>query len=235
MEAVLELSKENEEILKKEVSPAIRYAETVEIKTAEDSAAAQGFIKEIKQKAKMIYAKFHPPVEAAHKAWKAAKDLENYFMKPFEDAEALIKRKVITFESAERKRRDDEQRKLQAEADERARKEQEKLKKQAEKAMEKGNVEKAEALIEKSEAVVPAPVFTPPAPALAKGTSIRKVWKGRVTHPGDLVKSILEHRAPANFIMWNQSAIDAYAKGVKDTMTIPGVEFYEEEILSSRA
>ena len=155
-------------------------------------------------------------------------------MKPFEDAESIIKRKVIAYQSELERKRQEEARKAEAARLEAERKERERLEAQAKKAEEKGKVEKAEALREQAETVVAAPVFMPPPPPQVKGSNFRKVWKGKVIDIKALCQAIGSGHAPINFIELNQAAINAYAKATKNSMPVPGVVFSEETEMSVR-
>ena len=231
----MSLTQEQQDLMDKEISPIVELAESLTIKTQDDSNRAQTNLKEIKRRRAMIHEKFDPPVRAAHKAWQAAKSLYNYFVNPFDEAETIIKRKVVTFESEQGRRRQEEARIAEAKRQEAERKEREKLEAQAKAAEEKGKSEKAEALREKAENVTIAPAFTPPAAPKVEGASFKKVWKGEVTDLLALCKAIAEGRAPANLISINQTALNAFAKGVKDTMAVPGLKFFEDTEMAVRA
>jgi len=223
-----ELTVEQKNILEQEVNPTVETATALVVRTAQDSLSAQEILKHIKATSKRVYEKFHAPVEAAHAAWKAAKDLENFFMKPFEEAEAIIKRKVITFQQEiERKQREEASR-IEAKRQQEERERKAELERQAKEAEKKGKVEKAEALREKAEEYVAPPVFVPTVQAKANGSSFKKTWKAAVTDLPMLLKSVAEGRVPMGIISINESALNAYAKGVKGTMAVPGLRFFEE-------
>jgi len=236
MVATIQLSQEQKALMEREVSPIVQRAKDLEIRTADDSQRAQVSIQDIKRRAKAIHEKFDPPVRAAHAAWKASKDLYNFFMTPFQDAEALIKRKVVTFEADQERKRQVEARKAEAKRLEEERRQREVKEAQARKAAAAGKIEKADALMEEAEAVVVAPVFVPPDPEMVKGTVLRETWKAEVTDMSLLCEAIGKRNGvPANFVLPNPTALSAYARAVKDTVEVPGVRFFKETNLSVRA
>ena|SRR3990167_4473720 len=230
----LELTTEQKQLVETEVTPIVEAANALVVKTSEQSFNAQNLVKELKRRRAMMHGRFDPPVRAGHLAWKAAKDLYNFFINPYDEAETIVKRKIVTYESEQERKRQEEARLAEAKRQEEERKRREELERQAKAAEEKGRTEKAEALREKAETVVAPPVFTPPPPPRAGGTSFPKTWKGEVTNIMDLLKAIVEGKAPVTLIEINQSAINAAAKTYKNTMTIPGLKFTEVTDMSSR-
>jgi phage-related minor tail protein len=226
------LSTEQQEIMEREVNPTVETATALVVKSPETSLQAQEFLKHIKTTAKRVYEKFHPPVEAAHAAWKAAKDLENFFMTPFEEAERIIKRKVVAFQQEIEQRQREEAARIEAQRAQEERLRKEELQRQADAAAAKGKAEKAEALRAKAEEYVAPPVFVPPVVSQASGTAFKKTWKAEVTDLPAFLKAVAEGRAPLGVISINESALNAYAKGVKGTMAVPGLRFFEATSLA---
>jgi phage-related minor tail protein len=221
------LSAEQQQIFEKEVNPTVHAANALVVRTADNSLQAQEILKNLKATAKRVYEKFHPPVEAAHAAWKAAKDLENFFMKPFEEAEGIIKRKVVTFQQEIERNQREEAARIEAQRAQEERLRKEELQRQADAAAAKGKAEKAEALRAKAEEYVAPPVFVPPVVAQASGTAFKKTWKAEVTDLPAFLKAVAEGRAPLGVISINESALNAYAKGVKGTMAVQGLRVFE--------
>lgn len=230
----LELTSEQKQLVATEVTPIVEKANALVVRTSEQSFEAQGLVKELKRRRAAIHEKFDPPVRAAHAAWKAAKDLYNLFVNPFDEAETIIKRKVVTFESELERKRQEEARLAEAKRQEQERLRREELERQARAAEAKGKLEKAEALREKAETVVAPPVFMPPEPPKAEGTGFKKEWKGECYNIMELLGAITQGKAPVTLIEINESALNAAARTYKDTQTIPGVRFFEKTIMSSR-
>jgi hypothetical protein len=67
------------------------------------------------------------------------------------------------------------------------------------------------------------------------GVSTRKQWKGCVNDINALLKHIVETGNFAGLVEVNQPALTRLAKSTKGTLTIPGVEFYAEDVMSVRA
>jgi len=232
--ATLALTNDQQELMAKEVTPLVDAANALVIKTQDQSNKAKEDLKEIKVRQKAFDAKFDPSVKAAHKAWKSAKELYNFFIDPFLEAEKIVKRKVVVFDDEQDRIREDKAREAEAKRQAAERKRQEELDRQAAAAEEKGQTERAEALREKKEEYVEPPVPVPPPAPTTKGTHIRKTWKGQVIDMKSLCKAIGEDKASPNMVQANQPAINAHAKANKETWAIPGIRFFEESDLSVR-
>jgi hypothetical protein len=116
--------------------------------------------------------------------------------------------------NAENARRDEEKKRKQLEA-------------KAEKAKAKGNEEHAEALTQMATDVYVPPKETVYAPVKIAGISTREVYKHQV---------IDESKVPRSYLIVDEKKLAQIAKtGAKDAMKIPGVRFYPENIISSRA
>ena len=131
------LNKEQVDIFNKEVNPLVIRANELVVTNMEENTQAQEALKQIKTKYKEIYAKFHPTTEATHKAWKAAKEIENFFCDPFKKAEKIIKEKCVSFQVEEQRKQEEAARKARAEAEEKERKQREKLEAKAKKKKKK--------------------------------------------------------------------------------------------------
>src|SRR3990167_8962504 len=224
----MELTLEQQEMFEREVTPIVQRAHDLVITTPPQSFNAQELVKEIKRKRSMLNEKLDPAVKAAYAAHQAAKKVYNWFVSPFDDAETIIKRKIVTYESEQERKRQEEARLAEAKRQEAERLRREELERQARAAEEKGRLEKAEALREKAETVVAPPVFTPPPPPKAAGTVFKKTWRGEVVDIVLLCKAIGEGKASSNMVLVNQTAINGHAKANKDGWPIPGVIFREE-------
>lgn len=233
----MELTLEKE-TLEKEVAPSsiVEYANTLQIKTYEDTFAAQETLKEIKRRQKIVNDRLEPIRDNAHKAWKSVCKLISDLLDPLNSAEAMIKRKCVAFDEEQKRKREEAARLAEAKRQEEERKEREKAEAQAAKAREQGKIEKAEAFEEKAQTVTVPPKFVPPpAPTAIKGASFRTTWKGEVFDLIALCKAIAEGKASPNMVLVNQSAINLHARANKDSWPIPGVRFSEEKDMSMRA
>lgn len=235
METTVQISEQDQQNAKTEVNRVTEWANNLAIKTPEDSTQAQDYISQIKAKKTAIHDKFDPSVRQAHKAWKAAKDLYNFFVDPLEAAERVLKRKVVDYQEdvdrkARKKARDE-----QAKHDQEERDRQDKLNKQADKAEEKGKPEKAEALRESAqEENYSPPQFLQPQPAMKKGSFFKENWKGRVIDMRATCQAILDNKIPPTLLMGDEKALNAYAKTIKTSMQVPGIKIYVEKTFVSR-
>jgi hypothetical protein len=168
--------------------------------------------------------KENPGIKAkAYSTWQAICEFEGKFVKRLDAVRERGEKIALAWKREDEERTRAEQRRLQAIADEQARKEREKLEARAEKAEEKGKEEKAEALREQAAEIVAPVVQVAPSTPKVAGTSVRKIWKARV---------IDVTLVPRQFLMVNEKALDAYAKATNGTQQVLGVQFYEEASLA---
>jgi len=207
--------------IRQEVAPVVAQAGALVVQTPEQYEGAAVFLKVVKGAQKKVTDFFGPIKAAAHAAWKKTTEGEAVLLKPLTDAEATIKRKMLTFAQVEEEKRQAEQRRLQAAADEAARKERERLEKEAAKLK---TPELREARLEQA-AMVAAPVVTVASvrPVVA-GQSLRKTWKARVVNLAIV---------PREWLVVNEPALQAFARSTKGAVQIAGVEMYEETGLAS--
>jgi hypothetical protein len=183
-----------------------------------------------------------PFVATAYEAWKKNKARENELLKPLQDAEKILKGKVLQFDEIEEERIRVENRRLQKEAEEKARVEAERLKAEkeaqkvevAESLTQQGFVEEAKEVMQQQTQVSVAPVFYKTEAPKVEGASTRGKWKGEVTDIKLLLAEILAGRQPTTLIKIEQRELDALAKSWKDELTVPGVRVYCEKTLAIR-
>ncbi len=157
------------------------------------------------------------PLDAARKALLA-------LFKPKEDelsqAEASLRRNILTYSQAQEAARA----KLEAQLRDEHRRQQEEIEAQARELEEAGNNEQAEVM-----RIVAA---VPPTIILAKdkteGISKRTTWKAEVTNLRELVEAVADGRADIEFLQADMSSLNAAAKAQRGAALIPGVRIYEE-------
>ena len=247
-----------------QVSPWVTWANALAISTLQHYSEAAEQLKAIKALTKEIEGSYGPLKQKASEAHRAIVAEEKRQLAPLVSAEATCKRAMLTYHAAEEATRLAEQRRLQAEADERARKEREKIeqaaakqrqveaearakadqaRREAEQASEADRKRllaqadaadrkaaaaavKQDVQAEKAAAIV-APVITVASQApKANGIATRKVWKARVVNAA---------LVPREFLVIDEKKLDGYAKAMKGTTKVDGVEFYEENVMSARA
>jgi len=165
--------------------------------------------------------------------------------------EAARIRRIEEERQAQERRRIEEQRRAD---EERARLETQRLETERQAALEAGDTVKAakiDAKIEmvaevveiKNEAaqdltslVSAAPVAqgVPEVPKV-KGVSTKTVWKTRITNKAEAQKFCADNPMFANLFVFDDKAANKLAGALKENMVIPGLEVFEEKIISSRA
>lgn len=140
---------------------------------------------------------------------------------PLLQAEQSIKRSMLAWQDAERRRAAEEQ----AKADELARKEQERLAALAAKQQATGKIERAEATLERAAAVV-APVVSREPPKIS-GISTRRIPKFEIVDPSKI---------PDDYWIVDEVKIGKTVRATGGTVQIAGVRIYfEEQIAAGRA
>jgi hypothetical protein len=147
--------------------------------------------------------------------------LRDAFVAPMEASRKTIKGKVIAWTEAERAKAEAEQRRLQAIADEQARKERERLEAQAAKLKTQ---EKREERLEQAAQVI-APVVQVAAPKSA--VKVARVWVARVVDAGAFFAAIATRPDLAGYCEISVTKLER-AKASNHMTEIPGVEFRKE-------
>jgi hypothetical protein len=197
----------------------------ITIRTDDELVAAGDFLRDrVKNVLKRIDETFDPIVRAAHHAHKLAVTKKKEISEPLLRAEAKVKRAIADYH-AEREREREAARR-QAEAEARARAEEERMR-EAEALEKAGRQQEAVAALERPLEVAAPAMPAEPAPA-SRGVSVRKVWRYRINDP----KAIT-----APFLCPNEPAIAAIVKsqGLAAAEIVGGIEIYSDSIVSSRS
>jgi hypothetical protein len=200
----------------------IEQQAVVKVASVQERGNALEMVKQIKSRRDEVVAFFSDTKNKAHAAWKAIVAQEKSFTDRLAGAERKIKQAVMAFDREQEAIRQTEQRRLQAIADENARKERERLEKLAD---QRKTPEVKEAYREQAAAVAAPVINLAPVVPKVEGVSVRKTWKARVVD---------ETNVPREFLMVNEKALDAYAKATKGKIEVAGVEFYEQESMAIR-
>lgn len=206
------------------------------IKAADDLKAVKALAKEMNKKRLAITGPINKALKEVNALFKPAKDWVS-------KAEKLIKSKLLAFQREQERIA----RKLQVEADERARKEQEaareerlRLEEAAIEAEWMGATEEAEELREEAEVqeeveVLEAPIVVSAAPKI-EGITTRKTWKAKVTDKLLFVQHVANKRNDLiGLIKIDQSALNAQARLLKEDLDIPGIKAVPEETIVARS
>lgn len=137
------------------------------------------------------------------------KKIMDFFRRPLDwldDAEAAVKRGMLTFKQDQERKEREERERAAAEARRIA----------------------AEAKAKNPDAPPTVVIAAPPvtkAPPKVSGVSTREVWKFRVTDPA---------MVPREYLVVDETKLGAMARATKGTVTVPGVDFYSEEVMAAR-
>jgi hypothetical protein len=149
-------------------------------------------------------------------------------LKTGKDAKTLIQTKMLDYvNKVEREKKIIEQA-TQNEAI----KQQEQVENEALELLDQGNDEAAQKLLDNLD-VMPKPM-TIVESAYAAGISTRANWKCRIVDLNKLVSAIASGKAPLDLVTLDQSVANKYAKAVRNTLKIDGLEFYNDVGLSVR-
>lgn len=209
--------------LAQEASEVIVKAQSFKINTAEQYQNSMELLKRIKSVSSKLEAE-----RAAQKKpiLDAGRDVDSLYKAETDKllrAEKVLKDAALAFQREERRKTEELQAKLRAEAEEKARKDRERLAARAAKAEEKGHVEKADELREQANNITPFVPIVQATEVRAKGVSSREVWKYRIT---DI------HALPREYMIPNDAMLSAFARSTRGQIPVAGVEFYTEEVLA---
>ena len=204
-----------------EIAPVVKQAVAMQVNTPNEYQAASDYLKAVKGAQAKVTAFFAPMKKKAHEAWKSITQTEAETLKPLTQAESLLKGTITTYLIAEEKKRAEEQRKLQAAADEAARVERARLEREAARLK---TPELREQRLEAAAAVIAPVVAVATATPSIAGQSVRKTWVAVVTDSA---------KVPREWLIINDSALQAFARSTKGAATVAGVRFEEKTTLAS--
>jgi len=218
--------------LRQEVSPVVSEAYSIVVQNAQQYSGAAEFLKMLKDAQKKVKEYFEPMKTNAYQAWKEICAKENQMLDPLGKAEAEVKTKMLTFQREEEERRIAEQRRLQAIADEKARKERERLQKEAEKLK---TPELKEKRMAEAESVIAPVIQVQPETPKIDGISTRSIWKAEVISKIDFVKAAINDQNLLALLGIDLAKLNKIAQATKGQISYPGIRFYEETIMASRS
>ena len=213
-------------VVQRELTDAEKFlagTSSITIKSIPEADTAASYLKQIKTKATEIEGlrvKFVKPLNEHVKLINAE------FKKPLDllgQAEAAVKRLLLAWDQAERKRIADEEARLREEARKKEEVERAKLLKRAETAEAKGKEDKADELRQQAaEVSVPAPALAPAQRAV--GIQVRKSWDFEITDAAAI---------PREYLTVNETAIRKVVGALKGETKIPGIRVYEKESVAA--
>jgi hypothetical protein len=202
-----------------------RESQSIAVTDARECELANTFRKKIKTAILQVREVFDPIIKKAYQAHAEAVAQRDKFLKPLQSADNDLKDKLGKYAAEQERLALVEQRRLQAEAEEKARKEREKLEIRIEKAKVKGNIEKAEMLKEQAETIIP---FAP------MGQIKKPEVDGLSFYDGYDFEILDINLIPRKFLMPDEKGIRLFIKATKGMREIPGVRIIVKKIAATR-
>ncbi len=202
----------------------------LQIRDQESYDMAMNFLEGVRHFRRRLDGIFDPIIQKTNQAHKEAIAQKRQIEKPAIQAELIVKQRKVGFDLEQRRLQEEEQRRREAEA---KRQREEALLKEAEHAENQGAArETVDAILEQPDTAPPP--AAPPMHRVDKRVYTRDVWKGEVTNMLELIKAAASGKAPPTMLMANQTAINALAKSLRDTMDIPGLRAYCDKVPAGR-
>lgn len=220
-----------EKELKDGAVSVIAKAQAIIVRDQESYDLACGILlNEIKPLTKRWLSYWTPLKDSAYQTYKGIMGKLQEGTDPLERAERHLKGQIAAFETEQQRIREAAQIAAQKAAEEAA---------EIEKAKAAEFAEMAGAAPEEVEAIASAPVVVVAAPVEASyekvsGVSIREIWKCKVNDIKALCRGIAKGTIPTNYVIPNQSALDARAKADKSTLRLDGCVAYPEKVVAGR-
>jgi len=214
----------------KKAMTVLETSRAITIQNNKQYVIAGDFLRDLKAIEREIDETFDPAIKAAYDAHKAVLAAKGKHSKPIEEAEKIIKDKMIGYqEEQEKKRAEDEEnlRKLahqQEEADRNFR---------AEKLIEEGKPEEALAVLGRELEL--SPVILPSSAPKMKGIVMREQIKAEVYDLLLLVKAVAEGKIPLTLVEPNMKAINGMIRAAGGDFKLPGVRVVTEKIMATGA
>lgn len=219
-------------------------ARGLQIVDRETCLNASHLLRSVKTLRSQVQAWFAPHIEAAMEtkrkadaARKALVDEKDRMEAPLVDAEGVLKRSLLAWETKQEDIRAEEERRLQAEAKARA----EAVTLAAAAAMELEAIETGDdAMLQEAEDILSQPIDTPVVSVQkmvpkVHGITYRDNWKA---HPEVNVKAlaaaVASGAAPAAFLAPNMTAINQFARATQGAQPVGGVKFYNDRTVAAR-
>jgi len=216
--------------LEQEINTAVAKAESMAIGNPEQYQEGALFLKEIKTVQKNVTEYWGTLKTSAHKTWKEICGKEKDMLDPLKAVEAITKKLQLCYQNEQEQIRRKEEARRQAIEDARVEKERQKLLKEAEKL--KTPELKEQRLIEADEIVANVIAVETSVPKV-KGQSIRKTWKAKIVNKKAFLAAALKDENLLSFVSIDNGELNRMAGKRGGNLKYPGIEFYEEQSLSS--
>lgn len=191
--------------------------------------SAGDFLKSLRDIQSEIRETFDPAIHAAHEAHKAVLAAKAKHAKPIEEAERIVKDKMLGYQDdRERQRRAEEARLREAARQQ----EEEDRNARAQQLIEAGKPEEALAILDQE--VEPPPVILRAGVPKIKGVIQREGIKAEVYDLMALVKGVASGAVPIALIEPNMKAINAMMRAADGKLKLPGVQVVPDKTLVTR-
>ena len=209
-----------------ESSLAIIHAKELVIKDNTSFEAAGNWLVDLKTYYKRVEEYWKPLKDSAYKAWKAVTAKERAILDPLSTAETTVKGKMAAYQMEQKAKAEA----IRAEAERLKREETERLLKKAQEKEAAGDAFGADITLAQAEVIESSAPVAEIQHAKTQGISNRKVWKARITDEAKVPVSV----AGVVFRPVDESALNKFAKLTDGKTPIPGVEFYQDIVMSVR-
>jgi hypothetical protein len=211
-------------------STALGIAQALKIETDADRLRAGDFLKIVKTLQKEVKADREDERVAGQRLLDAIRAGRNKHLLPLEQAEEMVKKKVLVYLATEERKRQVEQDRINAELLE---VEQTRILAEAQ-TLEDGGAPEAAAEVRAQEPEV-VPVIVPNLAPKVEGQHTLTLWKCRVLSLETLVKAVAEGRASIAYLQVNQVYANSEVKRLKGDFVVEGMESYTEKSLASKS
>ncbi|MFX0134742.1 MAG: hypothetical protein ACFFDN_13965 [Candidatus Hodarchaeota archaeon] len=225
---VQDIERQSKEVtrFKKRVSEMLQGAESIEINTEADLKPANEYLAGIKQYKDTVMVERQKIVEPAHTTWKNAIALFKKLLDPLDKARSIIDGKISAFMLAEKKKRDEAQRKLEEKARLEEEKKKKKLLERAKIWEDRGATDKAEELREEAKEVfIPSEevqqVEKTQHGEVGKTTMIED-FDVHIMNKMDVIKQVIESKLPEAIVNIDEGKLKKYMKDFR-LKFLPGV------------
>ena len=261
MEATALIPSVVDETTQTEIGRLEEWTKTVVVRNPEERSAVYLAVQGVKGMKSRVLAFFSDSKEKAYSTWRAIVANEKSFTDRLDAFEVAGKRAILTWDRAEEEKREAERRRLQAIADEQARKEREKAEAEARrqreieeaarrKAEEARRAAEAASAAERAKLLKEAEAAERRAAAAQAKAEVQAETAAAVVAPtvqiaqaapkekGESTRGIWRARVvnaqevPREWLIVDEKALASFAKATKGAKQIPGVQFYEDKSLS---
>lgn len=227
--AMIQIEKPAPPAIVQELAPLVAQAKAFPVANVDSHGEALERIKKLRRGEKMIADAFEPSRKAADAAKKEILSLRDGLIGPLAEARTIYDRTALAYEQEERRKAEEEQRRLQ----EIARKQEEERQLQdAIAAEQSGNVAERDAILAETPSVPVVKVA--PAVAQVEGVSTRTTWSAEVTDMEALIGYVASHLEWSSLLMPNGPNLNRLAVAQREALSIPGVRAVASTVRSSR-